>query len=95
VTGILIRGNLKGVIPEGATAGSLAETPRALEPKDSLQRAISIFDTTHLAALPVVTDQETRKPAGVLFERDALRAYNSLLIEARLEEHGRFSRHRH
>jgi len=79
-------------VEEGTTVGDMAQRPKVLTQRDGLERALTLFQETDLDALPVVTDAQSRQPAGILTEREALRAYNRLLIEARLEEQGRPSR---
>ena len=70
------------------TAGSLAIQPsQPLYRDDSLQKALSIMDVTQESMLPVLAGHDDDTLVGILTHRDALAAYNRLLLEEREEEH--------
>lgn len=53
----------------------------------TLEMAMSVFERTESTLLPVIEPGETPKLVGVLYEVDALRAYNKALSAAMAEEH--------
>jgi len=59
---------------------------RLLYVDDTLQRALSAMDVTREEYLPVLDNEADKKLVGVLLHRDALAAYNRVLLEEREEE---------
>lgn len=69
-------------------ADLLHRHPMVLEAGDDLEKGIKLLEGSDEASLPVVDDTETMRLIGVLYEQDAIRAYNQALLHARAEEHG-------
>ena len=69
----------------------LADRGFALDPSDTLERAMPLFAAAGAAALPVVTpgsDGDRPRLWGALHEADALKAWNRILCATSAEEHG-------
>jgi CIC family chloride channel protein len=66
---------------------ALMSNGRFLRRTDSLARALPAFEKDRPRFLPVVEGAETPRVVGTLFHIDAVRAFNSLLIETYREEH--------
>ena len=62
--------------------------PMVLEAGDDLEKGIKLLEGSDEHSLPVVDDTDTMRLIGVLYEQDAIRAYNQALLHARAEEHG-------
>ena len=62
--------------------------PMVLEAGDDLEKGIKFLEGSDEHSLPVVDDTDTMRLIGVLYEQDAIRAYNQALLHARAEEHG-------
>ncbi|MCE2509944.1 MAG: chloride channel protein [Alphaproteobacteria bacterium] len=62
--------------------------PMVLEAGDDLEKAIKLLESADARSLPVVENAETMRLIGVLYEPDAIRAYNQALLHARAVEHG-------
>ncbi len=69
-------------------ADLLHRHPMVLEAGDDLEKGIKLLEGSDEASLPGVDDTETMRLIGVLYEQDAIRAYNQALLHARAEEHG-------
>ncbi len=96
-------GRLKGMLPH-ATLRSLLFDPAAdrdataaelcddhiesLTPKDTLNHALDLFETTDHRLLPVVDGRAAGKLIGVVQREAALRAYTRALLRQRAWEHG-------
>ena len=62
--------------------------PMVLEAGDDLGKGIKLLEGSDEHSLPVVDDTDTMRLIGVLYEQDAIRAYNQALLHVRAEEHG-------
>ncbi|MGB1547100.1 MAG: chloride channel protein [Alphaproteobacteria bacterium] len=69
-------------------ADLLHRYPMVLKAGDDLEKAIKLLEGSDARSLPVVEDAETMRLIGVLYEPDAIRAYNQALLHARAVEHG-------
>lgn len=58
-----------------------------LYPDATLERTLDLMESRHLHEIPVWTTDEEPKLVGLVHREAALRAYNSALIEAHIEEH--------
>ncbi len=69
------------------TAGMICDRSEpALSLDDTLETALNQFDEGGTSQMAVVVGQHDRTLAGILTERDALRAFNALLLQARRDE---------
>ncbi len=59
---------------------------------ESLERALAMMDSSGLAYVPVVDNEETRRVVGILHHGRVLAEYNKVLIEVHAEEHGEKTR---
>ena len=57
-------------------------------PEDNLQKGLGVMDVTQEEYLPVLNNGEDNQLVGILLHRDALAAYNRVLLEERAEERG-------
>lgn len=72
-----------------AEAADAAEQPSRLVYRDDpLQKALTAFDVTSEEYLPVLDNEASKAVVGLLLHRDALAAYNRVLLEERAEERG-------
>jgi CBS-domain-containing membrane protein len=53
-----------------------------LSPNDTLEQAIYLFKQTGEEYIAILDDKDQTKIIGVLSQRDLLRSYNKVLIEA-------------
>jgi len=58
-----------------------------LYPDATLERTLDLMESRHLHEIPVWTTDEEPKLVGLVRREAALKAYNSALIEAHIEEH--------
>ncbi len=73
------------------------QPPPALQPEDdtrpvlypdaTLERALALIETRHAREIAVWTSDDEPKLVGIVRREDALKAYNTALIEAHIEEH--------
>lgn len=69
-------------------AADVARTrTRVLQAKDTLATALNYMDATGDEHVPVIDDRQDDRLVGILHHRDALLAYNRVLLEERREEH--------
>jgi len=66
--------------------------PAYIVADESLERALAMMDSSGLAYVPVVDNEETRRVVGILHHRRVLAEYNKVLIEVHAEEHGEKTR---
>lgn len=63
------------------------DTRPVLYPDATLERAINLIESRHAREIAVWTTGDEPKLIGIVRREDALKAYNSALIEAHIEEH--------
>ncbi len=63
------------------------DTRPVLYPDATLERALALIETRHAREIAIWTSDDEPKLVGIINREDALKAYNSALIEAHIEEH--------
>ena len=94
LAGVLPYATLRGLLfdpaaDRQASAGELAETVAdQLEPEDTLDRALDVFESSDRRLVPVVDSRASGRLIGVVQREAALRAYTRALLRQRAWERG-------
>jgi len=90
--GLITPYSLSAAVDNEATlvsaADAMQQPSRVLFQDDKLQQGLGAMDVTQEEYLPVLDNAEDNQLVGVLLHRDALAAYNRVLLEEREEERG-------
>ena len=96
LAGTLTFADLKAAVRDAAAEGAKPATaidlchrdPPVLLGLQTLDTALSLFDSSQEEHLAVVTGYEEKRVIGVVHKTDALVAHNRALLQAQAEEHG-------